>query len=95
MPRFKEWFASLRKRILDGFYRNGKITYDPVTDFQLTKVQVHNLKKNECPLIPLMLIEPEWKVKKESNRTQIDRSFKFNHLVKDIALFHWLTVCGP
>jgi len=47
----------LEARLLSGFYSSRRIRYDPVTDNQLSRVQVYKLKQAG---VPVELIEPEW-----------------------------------
>ena len=45
----------VKEHLLSGFYRQGNLNYDPVTDEGLSKVQVYKLKKVG---FPQQLLEP-------------------------------------
>ena len=47
----------LEKRLNVGFYKKGKLRYDPLSDNQLSKVQIFKLKKQG---FPPELIQPNW-----------------------------------
>lgn len=47
----------LKERLYEGFYKKGKLRYDPISDNQLSRVQVYKLIKAGCPA---ELIQPQW-----------------------------------
>jgi hypothetical protein len=47
----------VRERLLAGFYRKGKLRYDPIADNQLSRTQVHLLRKGG---VPDELIQPKY-----------------------------------
>jgi len=48
---------TVRERLLQGFYTSENIEYQPIDDYQLSKVQVYKLLKAGHPR---QLIEPEY-----------------------------------
>ena len=49
--------ATVKERIISGYYRIGNHRYDPILEYQLSKVQVLKLTKAGCPI---ELIKPNW-----------------------------------